>query len=101
MICVNNGSLVARGRIAPPSVPVSAVAEILGLGVTQVAESDDELTGGLGAKAIGALTQDALLSPMVGHGNLIFGDCQESEAGEDLTDGGEGEGGAAHWCRFV
>ena len=79
--------------------PASAVAQVGGLFVSQVAEGDDELTGGLGAQAIGALAEHALLSPMVGDADLIFGQCEESEAGEDLTDGSEGEGRGSHWCR--
>ena len=87
------GELVKRiGRgIAPPFV-LSAVAEIVGFGVTQLAQCDNELTGCLGAKAVGALAQDALLSPMMGHGDLILSDRQESKAREALTDGSEGEG---------
>ena len=67
------------------------MAQVFGLAVSQVAESDDELTGSLRGEAIGALAEHALLSPMMGDGNLVFGDCEESEAGEDLTDGSESE----------
>lgn len=36
---------------------------------------------------------------MMGDGDLLFRDREESEAGEDLTDGGKGERGRTHEVR--
>ena len=68
------------------------MGEVLSLGVSQVAQRGDELTGGFRGEAVGALAEDALLSPMMGDADLVIGDSEESEAGEDLTVRGEGEG---------
>ena len=75
------------------------MAQVLGLGVSQVAESANELTGSFRGEAVGALAEDALLSPMMSHGDHVLSDGEESETGEDLTDGGESEGGALHELR--
>ena len=68
------------------------MAEVLGLGVAQIAEGDDELTSSFRGEAVGALAELTLLSPVVSHGDHVLGDREESESGEDLTDGGESEG---------
>ena len=69
----------------------SSMTQVGGLLVSQVAEGDDKLTGGLAAQSVGPLAEHALLSPMMGDSNLVFGDGEECEAGEDLTGGSESE----------
>jgi len=66
--------------------------------VSQTVEHGAESVGGVGAEVVGALTQNLLavggVDVVVSDGDGVGGDLQESEAGEDLTARGEGEGGA-------
>ena len=78
------------GGQSPPEMS----AQEIGVLVTQVPESDDELTGCLIGQAIGALVELTLLCPMVGASDLAVTESAEAEAGKDLTGGCDCEGGS-------
>ena len=75
------------GGVACPLVSVSGVAEVLGLGVSQTPEGDDELTGGLTAQAVGALAERTI-HVVMSHGDHVFSDGEKANR-EDLTGGRE------------
>ena len=81
--------------------PPEGSSEELGVFVSQSPEGDDELTGGCFGQSVGALAEHLTVHVVVGAGDLTVRHGAESEAGELLTGGSDGEGGCVHCVSFV
>ena len=67
--------------------------------VAETPKGDDELSGGFVGKAVCALTEDLTVHVMVGAIDFAVRLSNESEPGEGLTGGGDGERCCAHGVR--